>query len=334
MGEITLNQKLDPLFEEQVYFNELGSRCDNEKKITENIKLVNSRIRQAEKSRYNLDNWTDKHRLDSEIKLQDKDEQKEVALNILGELQENDNVILEAPTGWGKTGLAYQIYKQSGKRVLVLNHSNVLLNQYIDLLEKNLKDESVSLMGKSNYKCYQNCDKLVSTAECSDKCIWKNFPTCYCEYYWRKFKSEQRKLVISNYHQQFLSDPQPYDIVVCDECHNIERIMVDFYTVEMSKSIIDSLRDEVFKLKLDEGQKITLESIFNTMERCLLTSSETNYEEIFKTFYGKIDSIKNMFVGESGRVSEPALGELIKELMNPYETYNSENRKEIGRAHV
>lgn len=328
MGEVTLNQKVEKIFEEQIYFDDHGIRSNDSERITENIRKVNTRIRQAEKARYNLDNWINEYELDPDIRLQDKEEQKEVALNILGELQDNDNVILEAPTGWGKTGLAYQIYKQSGKRVLVLNHSNVLLNQYIDLLEKNLKDESVSLMGKSNYNCYQSCEKMVSTAECSEKCIWKSFPTCYCEYYWRKFKSSQRKLVISNYHQQFLSDPEPYDIVVCDECHNIEKIMVDFYTVEMSKSIIDNLKDEVAKIKLNEEEKSMLESIFNVMERCLLISSETNYEDVFRTYYGKIIEIKNMFSIENGIVKEPALGELIKELIDPYETYDSQNRKD------
>ena len=77
MGEVTLNQKVEKIFEEQIYFDDYGIRSNDSKRITENIRKVNTRIRQAEKARYNLDNWINEYELDPDIRLQDKEEQKE-----------------------------------------------------------------------------------------------------------------------------------------------------------------------------------------------------------------------------------------------------------------
>lgn len=79
-----------------------------------------------------------------------------------------DVVIIDAPTGWGKTGLAYQIYNQTGKRTLILNNNNVLVNQYIDLIENNAP-ECVSCKGKNNYVCGRDSTMTPASSRCTKK---------------------------------------------------------------------------------------------------------------------------------------------------------------------
>lgn len=307
------------LFKDQANFNEDSSVANDEER-ERNLKTIERRKANLAKAGSDVDDWfVDYVNKEPEVILQDKEEQREVADRILKSLETNDNVILEAPTGWGKTGLAYQIYKQSGKRVLILNHSNVLLKQYMQLLEDNLKDECVSLMGKSNYRCFKNCNKTVSEARCDAKCPWRDIPTNYCEYYWRKDQLPKKDLVISNYHQQLLCCPDRYDIVVCDECHNIEKIMVDYSTVIVSQEIVNRIREEFDAVKSKyKEEEMSIQIKISNLDRCVMTINENNYKEIFKQFYSTIQSLL-----EDIKKSETVLQEYLTELVNPYERYES-----------
>ena len=145
----------------------------------------------------------------------------------------------------GKTGLAYQICKQSGLRTLILNNNNVLLDQYIELLEENLEDECISCKGKTNYPCKKDKSKNPANANCiRQQCLLKTKREC--EYYKRRDLMNKLQISISNY-QLILScldsdvDIVPYDLVICDECHNIENIIVDYSTVLMSEEIVGEI---------------------------------------------------------------------------------------------
>lgn len=322
--QIPLEQRNEwDLFRDQVYFNENGEKEDDEKEIEKNIKAVDTRKKNLMKSGADVDYWfVDYVNKEPEVKLKDKEEQRLIADKILQSLETKDNVILEAPTGWGKTGLAYQIYKQSGKRVLILNHSNVLLKQYMELLEDNLKDECISIMGKTNYKCFKNCNKNVVEAKCDSKCPWRDLPTKFCEYYWRKDQVTKRDLVISNYHQQLLCSSEKYDIVVCDECHNIEKIIVDYSTVVLSQEIINRVREEFDFVKSkykDEEASIYLK--LSTLERLIMEINELNYKSIFASFYETLKALLELL-----KQGETVLQEYLSELINPYDRYEKRNR--------
>lgn len=273
------------------------------------------------------DKWMNEYKKSKpETELKDKVEQEQVANQILDSLNYKDAVVLEAPTGWGKTGLAYQIWKQSGKRVLVLNHSNVLLKQYRDLLELNLKDKSVSCMGKSNYRCLKNKSKYCNSGTDCGGCLYADPEIPLCEYYWRRMLSSIRGLVISNYHQQILLEDLHYDIIVCDECHNIENILVDFSTVKMDLDFINKLDEEIrsidsFKNKSKE-QKITSENpSINKLKRILNIVNENNYKEEFDKFYQIVDSLKTDYIEHSN------VKELIDTYLEPYTRYKEDPSK-------
>lgn len=310
------------LFKDQIYYKD-GERTTDEQVIEENIKTVNKRKKNLMTTDADVDYWfVDYLDKEPEVILKDKEEQKEIANRVLKSLETKDNVILEAPTGWGKTGLAYQIFKQSGKRVLILNHSNVLLKQYVDLLEHNLKDDCISIMGKTNYRCFKNCNKNVVEAKCDSGCPWRDCPTNFCEYYWRKEQIQKRNLVISNYHQQLLCSSESYDIVVCDECHNIEKIIVDYSTVVISQEIINRIREEFDFIKSrykDEEASIYIK--LSTLERAIMEINETNYKSIFITFYETLKALLEML-----KPGETVLQEYLSELINPYERYEKRVR--------
>lgn len=303
---------------------------------------------------------------DPDSKLEDRPEQVEVAKNILEELKENDAMIIEAPTGWGKTGLAYQIYNQSKKvingkcehsRVLILNHNNKLLDQYIDLLERNVKD-CISIKGKRNYQCARNLATTVDLADCRgckrSKAPNENTPPD-CEYYARKFLADKYKLVISNYHQQFsrinIGDPiQKFDILVCDECHNLEKILVDYATVRVSNKIVSDITkqlndtDEYYekakskKKKEDEFDEDTdsyrgllwqklkpmAMDTLDKLHKAVQELNSSNYKEKFDSFYETLSSFVNYCEGSTMSLlqkCDPSLYIDLSSLCGTYSIY-------------
>ena len=75
------------------------------------------------------------------MKLKQIPEQIDVGNKVADAFANNkDVIIIDAPTGWGKTGLAYQIYNSTKLRTLILNNNNVLVNQYIDLIEESIQE--------------------------------------------------------------------------------------------------------------------------------------------------------------------------------------------------
>lgn len=319
-GEITYEdlEKLELDYSDPIISPMIVDDYEKEESLKKNI----IRSQRIEKKYY--DDWMDRYReAKPEIELKDKEEQEQVAKDILNELNYKDAVILEAPTGWGKTGLAYQIWKQSGKRVLILNHSNVLLKQYRDLLELNLKEDSVSCMGKSNYKCLKNKYKCCNSGTDCGGCIYADPEIPLCEYYWRRMLSASRSLVISNYHQQILLEDLKYDYIVCDECHNIEDILVSFATVKMDIDFVNKLDEELrsveeFKNKSKE-ERITMENpSINKLKRILNQVNETNYEEFFRKFYEILNNLKEEYVDHSN------IKDLIDTYYDSYDRYSND----------
>lgn len=319
-GEIT-NEEIENIeidYSDPIYSPMYNGDPERERSLKRNIVRMN----RIDEKYY--DGWMSRYKeSEAETILKDIDEQRDVANKILDSLNYKDAVILEAPTGWGKTGLAYQIWKQSGKRVLVLNHSNVLLKQYRDLLELNLKDRSVSCMGKSNYRCLKYKSKPCNSGTDCGGCIYADPEIPLCEYYWRRMLSGSRGLVISNYHQQILLEDLEYDIIICDECHNIENILVDFATVKADLDFVNKLDEELrsadsYKNKSKE-EKITSENPqINKLKRILNVINENNYEEQFKNFYDILDSLKTDYI------DHPNVKDLIDSYYESYSRYKDD----------
>lgn len=271
--------------------------------------------------------------------LKDIPEQIEVGERVAEILKEKDVVIIDAPTGWGKTGLAYQIYKAMNCRTLVLNNNNVLVNQYMDLLEENLPDECISCKGATNYECKKDPLKNPATARCAKiACPLFRAKLPGCEYFERRKKMDSFPLVISNY-QLVLSlldvgaKINPYDLVICDECHNIENIIVDYATVSMTEKIVDEITgyNDIVRKRVNSLSNYTkdmLEQKAKELRELVLSTTDLNYKSNFEEFYKEIANIITLLADMSDKDNDHGYQDYLAKLHCKWSNYLNSKDKE------
>lgn len=271
--------------------------------------------------------------------LKDIPEQIEIGERVVELLKEKDVVIIDAPTGWGKTGLAYQIYKAYNSRTLILNNNNVLVNQYIDLLEDNLKNECVSCKGATNYKCTKNPTKNPATARCAKiGCPLFKAKVPGCEYYERRKEMNNLPLVISNYQLMLSlidvkSKIEKYDLVICDECHNIENIIVDYATVSMTENMVNEISAYNDMIKhvaslADYSKEMLNQKTKELRELVLSTTNENylfNFTEFYKSISDMITILANMSENDNDYGYQDYLAKAICKWQNYQDSINKDN---------
>jgi len=175
---------------------------------------------------------------------------------ISGDLKSSERrYILQAPTGSGKSiiaiivaGVLSKYYKMHG-HILVSDIS--LLDQYVKDVTKYCGDWG-AIKGKARYTCPINgrkyehglCRLVVSDLDdmiTKSKCcpVWECCPYEYAArkaenaevvvctyYYWLIHKEIERKSGVKDSSNEF---------VICDECHNINRIVQDMYSLSVGK---------------------------------------------------------------------------------------------------
>ena len=152
------------------------------------------------------------------------------------------NIVLSAPTGSGKSGIAWFTHKLYNKSTAVLSHQKILQDQYFNLLGNLKEEEFITLKGKDNYKCLKSDKLTVTTAPCSYSikypCIFKSKLTC--DYFRTRKYASITKFLNTNYQQIFsIFDSSPTfdlkkDLYIFDECHNLYDIYTSFRTVEIT----------------------------------------------------------------------------------------------------
>lgn len=157
-----------------------------------------------------------------------------------------DHVLLDAPTATGKSPIAVAVSRCIGP-AYILTSQKSLQDQYMEDFKK---IGMVTVKGRANYPCTKsqgcNCDNgKCRTApsggpgsRCSD-----------CPYETAKAEAYQARLSVLNY-SYFLSmglldeesSPQaPRDLMVFDECHNLEKELVGFLSVEIDRAEMKEL---------------------------------------------------------------------------------------------
>lgn len=264
------------------------------------------------------------------MKLKQIPEQIDVGNKVADAFANNkDVIIIDAPTGWGKTGLAYQIYNSTKLRTLILNNNNVLVNQYIDLIEESIQD-CVSCKGKSNYECARDSKITPASSKCSKRACPLS-RTGKCEYYRRRKLMDEKSLVISNYQLLFSlidtgADFSSYDLIICDECHNIENIIVDYASVTMSLKICETLSDFNGMIKrvrcLENVQKDELNRLVKDAKTIVLGTNNTNYYNKFEEFFKIVENISTIISSiESSKENDYGYGDYISRLLNNWNSY-------------
>lgn len=228
-------------------------------------------------------------------KFKEVPEQQELGLKISNLLKSGyDNVICIIPTGWGKSGLSMQISKQFESSV-ILNHNRVLVDQYDDLLN-DIKDVCC-IKGADNYRCLLDSSYDVThgiLCSCGAKCISRGS----CEYYYRKALFSYCKYGISNYQFALTHiDIEKYErekseVLICDECHNLESILVEYRTCGMNVELIKIIKNYVKKIpkRVANVKSFFLDNL-SRMEYIITSTNESNYESKFEEFYYLVASM-------------------------------------------
>ena len=157
-------------------------------------------------------------------------------------------IILEAGTGTGKSAIAATLASVSDSSY-ILTITKQLQDQYL----RDFKNFRV-VKGRSNFSCLKYKNALVPKPCSEGKCITEGHECKYslknrkneirkdntCPYYYQKYQALNAKSVISNYPYLFLElnyvkDFQKRDLMICDEAHNLESVLMDQLTLEFSK---------------------------------------------------------------------------------------------------
>lgn len=181
--------------------------------------------------------------------------QKEAILRTVEAFQTGKkHVVLGAPTGLGKSAIAVTVHR------ILRDLNNLAFRTTITTATKNLQDqytnefeEMIDLRGKTNYHCPKNigpynsakCRQAVASQECS--------PSGMCPYYKQRKKwTDQAVLRITNTSFQIeacsmlvMTPETRADMIVIDECHNIDEHLVSHSTVKLDVESLQSLKKVV-----------------------------------------------------------------------------------------
>ena len=170
---------------------------------------------------------------------------------------DNKFFLLNLPTGTGKSHLAMMIadwytskFDKSSK-VDLITAGKILQDQYDD------EYESINnLKGKDNYNCTQYSCSCSKGKEFNRL----NKTACdFCPYDDSKSGYINGKISLTNFHLYLtyllynvgITDQRNSNILICDECHELDAVMSDFISIKITENVIKKLKfsneDDVLK---------------------------------------------------------------------------------------
>ena len=201
-------------------------------------------------------------------------------INILFQIEQLLNqgkrfIIIQAPTGVGKSAISASLlnYFQSG---YVCTGKKTLQAQY-------LKDFPFmkEVRGRSNFICKSSEDKTCDEGMCKKdkdfkceykpiyseslgKLIWKQNQAEKCSYWVNKLDAIESPSVIHNYsylvtESNYIGGFKQRDVLILDEGHNIESVIMDFIDLDITDQFLKSLnkyhKDKNFQfIKTDQKE--------------------------------------------------------------------------------
>ena len=170
-------------------------------------------------------------------------------------------IILEAGTGTGKSAIAATL-----ARIFDTSYILTITKQLQDQYSRDFADFRV-VKGRSNFSC------RMSNATCDEgKCILESHICKYrlkdkvteentCPYLYQKYLALESDITIANYPYMFLElnyveDFTKRDLMICDEAHNIESMIMNQLMLEFSRSDLK----EYIRFNLSKTRVSSLES--------------------------------------------------------------------------
>lgn len=255
--------------------------------------------------------------------------QKEAICNIIYSWLTNaDDIILDAPTGTGKSIIALSVagvlnkyYKKQGY-ILISDLS--LMEQYDRDLEKYFPHWAL-LKGQQNYTC--NINKLpFPSGVCQlDNCknygeIAKKYATCVgsCEYIQLRQKAIEAPILVctysfwllqQNYVKRMVSEP-PFDnrdFVICDEAHKLQSIVQSHFSPKFGKedfTKILAVRNAANDTRDTDWPEYTelRNKIFQEQDSTKILEMLEEYCGLLDSLASQIDDIKSEIVKLAGDV--------------------------------
>lgn len=221
-----------------------------------------------------------------------REHQQEAIVDILANLYvaDKDVVLLSAPTGAGKSLILYAAMAVVAKVANRNSFFTTPLNALIDQVDNDefIADDVITIKGKNNYNCVHRQDRgtpvdkavcqRVSDFECEHK---KQDPNMGgCPYYGRKYKALAHPEVVTNMSYLMANSmiPEtvdskfdPRELLVVDECQNIEDFALQFVGFTVSKRTIPSL---VFDQVDDPPRTEDVDDLADWLESGVLTHVE------------------------------------------------------------
>jgi ATP-dependent DNA helicase DinG len=181
-------------------------------------------------------------------------------------------VVIEAPTGAGKSGIAVTLAREA-RGAYILTAQKILQDQYI----RDFPDLAV-VKGRANYPCLV-MDTHAGAAPCL---AGKKFPACEdCSYLIAKEDALHAKVATLNY-PYFIGEInhngafQKRDLLILDEAHNTEEMLMRFVEVFVSKQTLARVGIQIdFPRISDLEDKIRfVASLIPDLTRALLVLEE------------------------------------------------------------
>ena len=203
--------------------------------------------------------------------------------------QITDHFVLEAPTGVGKSAICFTVGKalaklndnlniksvETGPPILILSSTRQLQMQYIESF-KNRSDFN-HIWSAKNYPC---AEFPLNSPENIDLDVHFGGPLCggakkcvaakqgRCEYLEQKEKFMTGQVGVTNYAYFVNSCALKPKILVCDEAHNLQKILCDHATISLSE---DQLSFMAYQITKESGGELCVDfkGLINEVKRLL-----------------------------------------------------------------
>jgi len=201
--------------------------------------------------------------------------QREVVEKILS--SDKRFIILEAPTGSGKSLIGVMVAKLMNAKTYYLTGTKDLQNQLVNDFKF-----FVHLKGRNNFKCLLDENRPCNL--CPYSSMGVECPEYRrCPYVIHKQLAKYAQFVVTNYsmfltNQTFVGDLDRADLIICDEAHTIESELMRFVGIKFTYNFFHDIgltfpgREELVFERLDKAVAV--------MERYIGDIRETSYLDL------------------------------------------------------